>query len=81
MPNFDTHRYCFKCREAGKGDDLCMLKKYCFIALIHPIQLTIANPVSADRPAKRQKDALCRHRPAGPSSVHSPGGASYFLLV
>ena len=26
-----------------------------FIALIHPIQWTIANPVGADRPAKRQK--------------------------
>ena len=30
-------------------------KKYIFIALIHPIQWTIANPVGADRPAKRQK--------------------------
>ena len=26
-----------------------------FIALIHPIQWTIALPVGADRPAKRQK--------------------------
>ena len=53
-----------------------------FIALIHPIQWTVANPVGADQPAKRQeKDALCFHRLAGPSGVHSPGGASYFLPV
>ena len=30
-----------------------------FIALIHPIQWTIANPVGADRPAKRQKKTYC----------------------
>ena len=30
-----------------------------FIALIHPIQWTIANPVGADWPAKRQKKASC----------------------
>ena len=30
-----------------------------FIALIHPIQWTIANPVSADRPTKRQKKTSC----------------------
>ena len=30
-----------------------------FIALIHPIQCTIANPVGADRPAKRQKKTSC----------------------
>ena len=30
-----------------------------FIALIHPIQWTIANPVGADRPAKRQKKTSC----------------------
>ena len=38
-----------------------------FIALIHPIQWTIANPVGTDRPAKRQKkSSLCMHtgRPA-----------------
>ena len=33
--------------------------KYTFIALIHPIQLTIAYPVGADRPAKRQKKTSC----------------------
>ena len=31
----------------------------CFIALIHPIQWTIAYPVGADRPAKRQKKTSC----------------------
>ena len=30
-----------------------------FIVLIHPIQWTIANPVSVDRPAKRQKKTSC----------------------
>ena len=30
-----------------------------FIALIHPIQWTIANPVSADQPAKCQKKTPC----------------------
>ena len=30
-----------------------------FIALIHPIQWTIANPVGADQPAKRQKKTFC----------------------
>ena len=33
--------------------------KHHFIALIHPIQLTIAYPVGADRPAKRQKKTSC----------------------
>ena len=32
---------------------------YDFIALIHPIQWTIAYPVGADRPAKRQKKTSC----------------------
>ena len=30
-----------------------------FIALIHPIQWTIAIPVGTDRPAKRQKKTSC----------------------
>ena len=33
--------------------------KAVFIALIHPIQWTIAYPVGADRPAKRQKKKSC----------------------
>ena len=33
--------------------------KHNFIALIHPIQWTIAYPVGADRPAKRQKKTSC----------------------
>ena len=33
--------------------------KNIFIALIHPIQWTIAKPVGADRPAKRQKKTSC----------------------
>ena len=53
-----------------------------FIALIHPIQWTIAYPVGADRPAKRQKKTSCvaTSWPVR-STVHSPDGASYFLPV
>ena len=53
-----------------------------FIALIHPIQWTIANPVGADRPAKRQKKTSCVTTgwPVR-STVHSPDGASYLLPV
>ena len=51
-----------------------------FIALILPIQWTIANPVGADRPAKRQKKTSCVSTgwPVH-NTVHSPDGASYFL--
>ena len=34
MPSFDTHRYCFKCRESGKGDDLCTHKKGCLLCVM-----------------------------------------------
>ena len=27
MANWDNHRYCFKCREVSKGDDLVCLKR------------------------------------------------------
>ena len=36
-----------------------LTKNTTFIALIHPIQWTIAKPVGADRPAKRQKKTSC----------------------
>ena len=59
-----------------------------FIVLILPIQWTIANPVSADRPAKRQKKTscvsigwpipLCIHQGGGGGGG---GGALYFLPV
>ena len=53
-----------------------------FIALILPIQWIIANPVGADRPAKRKKKTSCVSTgwPVR-STVHSPDGASYFLPV
>ena len=51
-----------------------------FIALIHPIQWTIALPVGATGPAKRQKKTSCIcYRQDRSQSVHSPGGASYFI--
>ena len=31
MPSWDNHKYCFKCREANKGDNLCILKKDCLL--------------------------------------------------
>ena len=33
MPSFDTHRYCYKCRESSKGDDLCTVKKDCLLCV------------------------------------------------
>ena len=33
MLNFDTHRYCFNCREAVKGDNLCMPRKDCLLCV------------------------------------------------
>ena len=51
-----------------------------FIALIHPIQWTIALPVDATGPAKRQKKTSCiYYRQDRSQNVHSPGGASYFI--
>ena len=51
-----------------------------FIALIHPIQWTIALPVGATGPAKRQKKTSCiYYRQDWSQSVHSPGGARYFI--
>ena len=34
MPSFDTPRYCYKCRESGKGNDLCMVKKDCLLYVV-----------------------------------------------
>ena len=64
------------------GKLFCAVLNNSFIALIHPIQWTIANPVGADRPAKRQKKTSCVATgwPVR-STVHSPDGASYFLPV
>ena len=57
-----------------------ILINYIFIALIHPIQWTIALPVGATGPAKRQKKTSCiYYRQDRSQSVHSPGGASYFI--
>ena len=56
------------------------MSKYNFIALIHPIQWTIALPVDATGPAKRQKKTSCiYYRQDRSQSVHSPGGARYFI--
>ena len=43
----------------SRSQESAGLKLDHFIALIHPIQWTIANPVGADRPAKRQKKTSC----------------------
>ena len=53
-----------------------------FYKFIYHTQWTIANPVDAVQPAKRHKKAiLCFDRQDQSSTVHSPGGASYFLPV
>ena len=60
----------------------CIHKKYFFIALIHPIQWTIALPVGATGPAKRQKKSFCiEYRQDRSQSVHLPGVASCILPV
>ena len=46
-------------KKGGHFECLPKMEKHNFIALIHPIQWTIANPVGADRPAKRQKKTTC----------------------
>ena len=46
-------------KNGGHFEFLPKMAKHNFIALIHPIQWTIAYPVGADRPAKRQKKTSC----------------------
>ena len=49
-------------------------KNYIFIALIHPIQLTIALPVGMTGPAKQQQKQSCINYWQDQSrSVHLPG--------
>ena len=31
MSSWDNRKYCFRCRELNKGDDLCTLKKDCLL--------------------------------------------------
>ena len=52
-----------------------------FIALIHPIQWTIANPVGTDRPAKRQKKTSCvsNGRPVPVVCTHQVARRTSFL--
>ena len=53
-----------------------------FIALIHPIQWTIAFTGRRDRSRQTPEKDVLYIIPAGPvSSVHSLGGASYLLPV
>ena len=53
-----TYYFCFFRRPTFSGLRSFEGKVF-FIALIHPIQWTIAYPVGADRPAKRQKKTSC----------------------
>ena len=60
----DTQTLLALCQELGwlvnlQKSELEPKQIFNFIALIHPIQWTIANPVGADRPAKRQKKTSC----------------------
>ena len=59
---FSTHRVSNKCTLDNFQKIFLFPKMEAilnFIALIHPIQWTIAKPVGADRPAKRQKKTSC----------------------
>ena len=59
-----------------------MEKNEDFIALIHPIQWTIAFTGRRDRSRQTPEKDVLYIIPAGPvSSVHSLGGASYLLPV
>ena len=76
--------FCHKVQYLCEFLDLPLYEVYVlhflFIALIHPIQWTIALPVGATGPAKRQKKTSCiYYRQDRSQSVHSPGGASYFI--
>ena len=52
-----------------------------FVALIHPIQWTIANPVGADQPAKCQKKTAGGNTGRSLVLVHLPDGVLYILPV
>ena len=70
----------FQGQRSRLGFYIALNGKSHFIALIHPIQWTIALPVGATGPAKRQKKTSCiYYRQDRSQSVHSPGGASYFI--
>ena len=79
---FSTHRVSKECTLCNFPKIFLSPKmaKHNFIALIHPIQWTIALPVGVTGPAKRQKKTSCiYYRQDRSQSVHSPGGASYFI--
>ena len=72
----------FQCSECSICQVISTVPNMCFIALIHPIKWTIALPVDATGPAKRQKKTSCiYYRQDRSQSVHLLGGASYFLPV
>ena len=77
---FDTHTHCARCREKGKGQDFCVENPFYCVNTSYPMD----NSLSGQRRPARQtseKDVLCFHRLGRPSTVHSPGGVSYFLPV
>ena len=68
-------------RTAEKAKIANLISKLNFYKLIpYPMD----NSLSGRRGPARQtseKDVLCFHQPGRPSTVHSPGGVSYFLPV
>ena len=64
----------------AQAENIPSLVNHIFIALIHPIQWTIA--LLATGPTKHQKKTSCiYYRQDRSWSVHLLGGASYFLHV
>ena len=63
------------------GKDIWIAATDYFIALIHPIQWTIANLVGADWPAKRQKKTSCVSTgwPVPVLCIHQVAHGIYFL--
>ena len=55
MQSWDSHKVCFKCREAGKGDDLCTQKKDCLICVSfsedQKKRLHVVRKKKSDKPA------------------------------
>ena len=80
-----AHRTSFLSRQcdviASFSFGACTVQTDIFIVLIHPIQWTIANPIGADRPAKRQKKTSCvsTGRPVPVLCTHKVAHRTSFL--
>ena len=62
MPSFDTHRYCFKYREVGKGDNLCTLKKDCLLCVAFSEDQKQKLSANFERVRNLLKKPLCKKK-------------------